>query len=85
MPRTACRFVLQITNRTIERVQDITEEEARLEGVYPSALVETPGGTPSFIQAFKNRWDELYGTNNPKAWEANPWVWVVTFSIVEQP
>ena len=63
MPRWACRLVLPLVSVRVERVQDITEEDAKAEGVEPI------GG--SYREGFRAVWQDIYGT-----WDANPWVWV---------
>lgn len=74
MPRIACRLMLEVTGIRVERVQDISEEDARAEGVYGFEEVRTE------FKSFAELWDD---TNGPKSWESNPWVWVVSFRRVE--
>jgi len=83
MPRWASRITLEVTDVGLERVQDITEEEARAEGVTPTE--DTEGGL-SHALGFIDLWDSL--RSDPRAsvvygWKANPWVWVVRFRRVE--
>jgi hypothetical protein len=76
MPRWACRLVLEITSVRVERLQDITDEDARKEGVAITdyyAMSRHPHRS-SFIDL----WDSIYGT-----WNLNPYVWVVEFRKVE--
>lgn len=70
MPRRACRLVLPLVSVRVERVQDITEEDARAEGVEPI------GG--SYREGFREVWQSIYGT-----WDANPWVWVAEWKEIE--
>lgn len=87
MPRTACRLLLEITDVRIERLQDITEEQARAEGCtadedpYWSPSYNDPdsGGQPSCCNSFEYLWGEINGAD---AWALNPWVWVVEFKQV---
>lgn len=95
MPRRASRITLEITTVRIERLNDISEEDAKAEGIR-----ELPGqeGEPGAwwtgnvragaamhrkypTQAFKVLWDSIYAKTNP--WSSNPWVWVVEFKRVE--
>jgi len=70
MPRWACRLVLPLVSVRVERVQDITEEDAEAEGV------EQVGG--SYREGFRAVWGSIYGT-----WDLNPWVWVAEWKKIE--
>ena len=70
MPRWACRLVLPLVSVRVERVQDITEEDAKAEGVEPI------GG--SYREGFRAVWESIYGT-----WDLNPWVWVAEWKEIE--
>jgi hypothetical protein len=80
MPRAACRILLEITDVRIERLQDITYEQAAAEGVHRGPLREwcasDEGGTCHKypVPAFRDLWQSVGGN-----WDANPWVWVVRF------
>lgn len=87
MPRWACRLVLPIAEVRVERLQDISEEDARAEGVDPvpahGRWVTRPrheGGHWSARPAFAALWDSAYGKTPGGSWDANPWVWVVRWS-----
>jgi len=72
MPRWASRITLEITGIRVERLQDITEEDAKKEGVTITeyyAMSRHPHRS-----AFIDLWDSIYSN-----WDANPWVWVVEF------
>ena len=71
MPRWASRITLEITQVRVERLQDITEEDAYNEGV--STLWENN------VYAFRNLWNSI---NGPGSWDLNPWVWVIQFKRV---
>ena len=75
MPKRDSRFVLQITDVRVQRLQDITEKDAIAEG-WPGPTTELgyPIATP--LQWFSRLWDSLHG---PGAWDANPWVIALTF------
>ena len=83
MPRWACRILLEITEVRVERLQDISEEQARVEGVHKQPTtdwysvpgIDGVGTTPR--SAFANLWQTTGGD-----WDANPWVWVVEFKQV---
>ncbi|MGQ6249944.1 hypothetical protein ACUNF8_19295 [Serratia sp. IR-2025] len=78
MPREACRILLEITAVRVERLNDISEEDARAEGVAPSQHIITP---PEVLYrvGFLKLWQFIYGE---ESWRANPWVWVIEFKRV---
>lgn len=73
MPRWASRITLEVTEVRVERLQDISEADAQAEGVY------TDPACPAY-DAYAQLWDEI---NGPGSWEANPWVWAVSFKVVK--
>ena len=86
MPREACRLFLKVTDIRVERLQDISEEDAEAEGYsYESwhrmneeaagvNLYSIPKDTRTW---FRTLWDSINSDKCP--WESNPWVWVITF------
>lgn len=78
MPRAASRITLEVTDICIERLQDISTEDARAEGY---STMEGP--RPWFSRI----WDEINARDDEKSsnvsWSANPWVWVVEFRRIE--
>jgi hypothetical protein len=87
MPRWASRLTLEITSVRVERLQSISEEDARAEGIAHtpfSAIGAQSGYGPSMrttaVQAFAELWDEINGKRAP--WSSNPWVWAISFRKV---
>jgi hypothetical protein len=80
MPRWACRTILEVTGVRVERVRDITEEDAKAEGIDDLWLVQHQVGPPR-KREFWYLWDSL---NGPRGfgWDVNPWVWVISFKRV---
>ena len=88
MPRWASRITLEIVSVRVERLQDISEEDAAAEGVYRESEDEIPFNGPWYINAgdsqgyatakscYEALWDYINGDG---AWAANPWVWVIEF------
>ncbi len=66
MPRWASRITLEITAVRVERLQDISEADARAEGV-------------TAVCAYRKLWEKIHG---PGSWDVNPYVWVVEFCQV---
>jgi hypothetical protein len=79
MPYWAHRIDLENENIRIEIVQEITEKDAKKEGMYASKTVQMGDGSDCFTLPFQIKWENLYGIDNPNAWERNPWVWVIEF------
>jgi hypothetical protein len=84
MPKALSRIWLEITGIRVERVQDISEDDAKAEGVEESGGVEMKDGSPCYSWPYRELWDRLHGVDNPKAWEANPFVWVIEFKKVNK-
>lgn len=83
MPRWASRILLEITAVRVERLQDITYEQAVAEGVHRDMRMwfATDEGGAAFEypgQAFAQLWRQTGG-----GWDSNPWVWVIEFKRVE--
>lgn len=98
MPRWASRITLEITGVRVERLQDISEDDSRAEGVDPPPRpypVWGMGGGSAREAAAQDAWTRTYGNwhryayrvlwesiNGADSWAANPWVWVVEFKRV---
>lgn len=78
MPRWASRITLEVTNVRVERLQDISEADALAEGVkvHPDHHGKPPSSIYSPVQAYRDLWESIH---DPDSWDANPWVWAVTF------
>ena len=77
MPRWASRITIEITAVRVERVCQITEQDALAEGVCPSLEYCDPE-TPSARMQFKDLWNTINSARG-FGWDVNPWVWVVSF------
>ena len=87
MPRAASRILLEITDVRVERLNAISEEDARAEGVAKLRggfwKHYQPGWTQHQLSArgsFVTLWKSIYGD---ESWNSNPWVWVIEFKRVE--
>lgn len=84
MPRWASRITLEVTGVRVERLQDISEADAMAEGA-PSADLAS-GRECIFPHQGTHRWGFWLlweSINGPGSWDANPWVWAVSFKRVE--
>jgi hypothetical protein len=80
MPRKAARLVLEIETTRVERLQSITEDDARAEGCERSDDYAEPWGAPSARHAFRDLWERINGADS---WAGNPWVWALTFKVID--
>jgi len=88
MPRWASRLTLEVTEVRVQRLQDISEEDARAEGVMSltedEVEVTNPGGHTwtrgPAIARYQLLWNSINGTGS---WERNEWVWALSFRRVE--
>ncbi len=91
MPRWASRLTLIVTDVRVERLQDISEKDARAEGVdVASADPKWPGYrdygndavmNPAAKGSYRTLWDSINGAG---AWAVNPWVAAYTFLVIKQ-
>jgi hypothetical protein len=94
MPKEACRIFLKITNIRVERLQDISEKDAVLEGVriihfaegkfavFKNYLLKEEKGTLNPIKSFFSLWESI---NGKESLNSNPWVWVIEFERIDKP
>jgi hypothetical protein len=91
MPKQACRIFLKIKSIRVERLNEISEEDAKTEGI---EFVEGIDGniyynyltldyfTKNKILSFMTLWQSINGTDS---WKHNPFVWVYEFEKIEKP
>ena len=93
MPRYAARLFLKVKDIRVERLQDITEEDARSEGIkwtnegplhahYLNHNLNAFLNFKTSKEAFSSLWDNI-NLKRGYGWGINPWVWVVEFERVE--
>ena len=83
MPRMYCRLLLDVKAVRVERLQEITEEDATAEGVDAISLADAPRqATWSRRQDYAQLWDSL-NKKRGFGWDTNPWVWVIEFERVQ--
>lgn len=91
MPRWACRILLEVTGVRVERLQAISETDARAEGIVPhevrqmwlygaDAVERASIYRRAAVDPFRELWESIRGAGS---WDANPWVWVVEFKRVD--
>jgi hypothetical protein len=77
MPRWASRLTLEVTGVRVERVQDISREDAKAEA--PPAC-----GEWGPVDCYRELWDSL-NAKRGYGWAVNPWVWVISFTRAAPP
>ena len=75
MPKVAARIFLKVIGVRVERLQDITEQGIKAEGI-------TEEWPPHAMDKFRKLWDS---TTKEYRWETNPWVWVIEFERCDKP
>ena len=77
MPKEAARIFLKVTNVRCEQLRDITNADAKSEGVMCAS--DNSGLMHRFN--FRVLWDSI--TDESTNWIANPWVWVYEFERIK--
>lgn len=85
MPRWASRITLEIVSVRVDQVQDISEDDAKAEGItlqFPTRSVphRVGGDVWTYPNAYARLWDDI-NSKSGLGWDANPWVWVVEFRV----
>lgn len=88
MPRWASRITLAIVDVAAERLNSISEEDAKAEGCAPKIWITSPlsagamgarGERGTCKDSYRDLWNDINGAGS---WDANPWVWVITFKRI---
>lgn len=99
MPKWACRLWLEITEVRVERIQEITEEDAKAEGYVTRCNCPGDYGQPDphhhFCPASKANPMDLrharqafwlsWDKTYPGSWDRSDWVWCISFKKVDRP
>lgn len=86
MPKEAARIFLRVTDVKIERLQDITEEQAMQEGIEKMSTPNISGVGETFIQGFGELWNSTIKKSelDKYGWHANPYVFVYRFNVISK-
>ena len=96
MPKEAARIWLKVTDVQVERLQEITEDGAKAEGINeewamswwsPTYYDPDSGGYPKYRVTFAFEvWNKTIKKSEIDrfGWDANPWVWVIEFERCEK-
>lgn len=86
MPKEAARIWLKVTNVSIQRLKEITDEDAIAEGFEADETFKAH-------ERFAMTWNSVYGftkavngwrMSSPENWGSNPLVWVISFKQIER-
>ncbi len=89
MPRGLSRITLEVVSVRVERLQDITPEDAVAEGIsFPRCSCEVcsrsigmcPADQSQATMLFMELWESINAEKHP--WESNPLLWVIDFKQV---
>lgn len=89
MRRCASRLTLVVTDVRAQRLQEISEEDARAEGadrlvcdgIWDDKVRFHQSESGTHYAGFAGIWAHTYGADS---WEANPWVWALTFEVLRR-
>jgi len=98
LPKEYARIFLKIKTIRCERLQEISEEDAKQEGIYKSIDPNFPEEELYYFYPCNDLRDESYITNpktsfyslwlsinGKESWDWNPFVWVYEFEQIEKP
>ncbi len=85
MPKEAARIWLKVTDVRVERLQEITADSIRNEGL--SSLAVHCGDMEIALKEWENLWNSTIKKSDLDryGWDANPYVWVIEFERCEKP
>lgn len=90
MPKEAARLFLRVTDVRVERLQDITEDQAHVEGCYSYRDLLDGVDSANFDLTARDAFGDVWESTIKPAdrpiygWEANPWVWVIEFERISK-
>ena len=101
MPKEAARIFLKVTNVRVERLQDISVEDAKKEGAFHSCgmcghwigycdkniALARDCAIDKISPEFPKLWDATVKKSERDCygWNADPWVWVIEFEVCDKP
>jgi len=78
MPRWASRLLLEVVSVRVERVQDISAEDAKAEGMFEPYVASETGYKTEMVVQFQDLWNSI-NAKRGYGWDSNPYVWCIEF------
>ncbi|MEE0432489.1 MAG: hypothetical protein UDF85_06135 [Lachnospiraceae bacterium] len=92
MPKEAARIWLRVMDVRVERLQDVTEDGAKAEGAIDNrGFIHSPENEYDRIHTARDHFIKIWNSTIKKSdidrygWDANPYVWVISFERCEKP
>lgn len=92
MPKEAARIWLKVKDIRVERLQEITEKQAKEEGAIDNrGFIHSPDNEYNSIHTAKEHFGEIWNSTIKKSdldrygWDANPYVFVIEFMKIDKP
>lgn len=92
MPKEAARIWLKVTDVRLEKLREVTEEQAAKEGAIDNrGFIHSPDNEYDEIHTAREHFEKIWDSTiqkqdlNQYGWDANPWVWVIEFERCEKP
>lgn len=85
MPRWASRITIEITDIRVERLQDISEKDAKAEG---AKCLDIASGREDIFKVYgyyRDHFRHIWDSVNRAPWKSNPLVWVIQFKPCNLP
>ena len=80
LPKSWSRIKLEITEVEMRRLEDMSASDCVHEGVTDLAGDDMYAAADDAFRKFRQLWDRINGDG---AYAENPWVWALTFKVVE--
>lgn len=83
MPRWASRLTLTVTDVRVQRLQDISEDDAKAEGAELDQTLRDIGAEPTYRGGFARIWADIHepSLESETCWARKPWVAAYTFTV----
>lgn len=86
LPRAASRLTSKLTEIRVQRLQDISEADAKAEGAERLAMDDDGNfyqiaDKGTYRTGYAGLWNHINGERDGADWDSNPWIWAITFEV----